>query len=87
MSLTPITLKVKDLKRMLEQMNVPDDAEIWIEFPVVSGVCVGDSTTPTHEVLVTDTEQREDWINAATVGWSPGVNRVRIYHKPLWDAP
>lgn len=79
-----MSLTVKDLKKMLEQMNIPDDAEIWLEFPVSSGVaCHGEKST--HEVRTNEYEQREDWINASTLGWSPGLNKIRIFHHPLTD--
>lgn len=79
-----MSLTVKDLKRMLDQLNIPDEAEIWFEFPVASGVsCVSEQAT--HESRTNEHEGREDWISASTVGWSPGVNKVRIFHHPCTD--
>lgn len=79
-----MSLTVKDLKNMLETLNIPDDAEIWFEFPIASGVS-SVSQSPAHESRVDERDNREDWICASTLGWSPGVNKVRIFHHPVKD--
>ena len=77
-----MSLTVKKLKQMIEQLNIPDDAEIWFEFPVVSGVASSDEEA-THEVRTNEYEHREDWIKASTAGWSPGSNKIRVFHHPV----
>lgn len=77
-----MSLTVKNLKHILETLNIPDDAEIWLEFPIASGVS-SLCKRPCHESRVDEREKREDWICASTLGWSPGVNKVRIFHHPM----
>lgn len=73
-------LTVKQLKELLARLDIPDDAEVWIEHPLVKGVVVADH--PTHEIVQPPGHAREDWIVGTTIGWSAAQNRLRICHHP-----
>lgn len=77
-----MNLTLGQLKKMIENLNIPDDAEIWIEFPIVSGVKTSSSDTISHyESRVNLNGNREDWISSASICWSPAQNRLRITHS------
>lgn len=74
-------LKVKELLSWIEKNNIPEDAEIWMEYPQKYGVA--QSTDENHcfehaysEVELTDYE----FISGSTFGWSKEKNRIYIYH-------
>ena len=76
-----MSLTLGDLKKMIEALNVPDDAEIWVEFPLNSGVKqTNTEETPCVEQINNCLGDKEIWISGSIVGWSPGSNKIRIYH-------
>ena len=77
-----MAITVKQLLEMVEKMNIPEDAEIWMEYPARYGVLTGSEEHPTFEHLQSQSEMPEDsdWISSYSLGWSPGSNKLRIFH-------
>ena len=76
---------VKDLLRMIEQLNIPMDAEVWLEYPAAYGVIPSHPDNPTFEHTQPNIEQggpfeQSDWIIASTMGWSAAENKLRLFH-------
>lgn len=77
-----MNLTLGQLKKMIENLNIPDDAEIWIEFPIVSGVKTSSPNEQSHYERRVDLQgDQEDWISSASICWSPAQNKLRITHN------
>lgn len=72
-------LSLKTLLDAIERHNIPEDAEVWIEYPERYGVLSGGDESKTFDQIETPFEST-DMICATSFSWSKEKNRITILH-------
>lgn len=72
-------LTVKTLLDAIKNFNIPDDAEIWIEYPERYGVLQGGDAQKTFDSSSSPFDVT-DMICSTTFSWNKAKNRLTILH-------